>query len=135
MVSMNSKERVQRAFHFDKPDKVPASPTTIKSDFFPVPPKMIKSWQPTELPPHIKGNIANLGKFFYKKFIYSWNDSKVPTKMLADKWIEFGNKHACPWFRAVIINERVFAVFKNLLNKKNFNVTKEDTINCVWREK
>ena len=33
---MNSKERVKKAFHFDKPDKVPLLCVSLKSDFFTV---------------------------------------------------------------------------------------------------
>lgn len=85
---MISKERVQRAFHFDKPDRVPMSPTTLKSDFFPVMPNLPRSWQPKDYPPHIKGDLAKLGNFFYKKFYYNWNDENRKLLGFPKKWWE-----------------------------------------------
>lgn len=85
---MKSKERVKRAFHFDKPDRVPMSPTTIKSDFFPVMPNIPRSWQPKDYPPHIKGDLSKFGNCFYKKFYYAWNDENRKNLALEKKWWE-----------------------------------------------
>lgn len=87
-LKMISKERAKRAFHFDRPDCVPASPTSLKSDFFPVFPSLPRSWQPLDYPPHIKGNLANLGKFYYKKFVYRWEDELREQLGLGNKWWE-----------------------------------------------
>ena len=64
---MISKERVHRAFHFGKPDKIPSAPTNLKADFFPNFPSPPRSWQPTNYPPHIKIGSKRLGGFFFKK--------------------------------------------------------------------
>ena len=85
---MKSKERVKRAFHFNHPDRVPMSPTTLKSDFFPVMPNIPRSWQPNEYPPHIKGDLSNFGNFFYKKVYYDWNDEYRKKLGLEKKWWE-----------------------------------------------
>ena len=42
---MSSKERVRRAFHFEKPDSVPMSYMNLKNDFFPVSQFLPRSWQ------------------------------------------------------------------------------------------
>lgn len=85
---MNSKERVQRAFHFTRPDKVPMSPTTLKSDFFPVMPNIPRSWQPKDYPPHIKGDLSKFGNFFYRKFYYDWRDENREKLGLEKRWWE-----------------------------------------------
>ena len=85
---MRSKERVQRAFHFKNPDRVPMSPTTLKSDFFPVMPNIPRSWQPTNYPPHIKGDLSKFGSFFFRKFYYAWNDQHRKNLGLEKKWWE-----------------------------------------------
>lgn len=85
---MKSKERVKRAFHFDRPDKVPMSPTTLKTDFFPVMPNIPRSWQPTDYPPHIKGDLSKFGNYFYRKFYYSWNEEHRKSLGLEKKWWE-----------------------------------------------
>lgn len=94
---MKSKERVQRAFHFNKPDRVPMAPPTLKSDFFPIFSVLPKSWQPAQYPPHIKGDLSNLGKWYYKKFVYSWDDEKRKGLGLPKKWWEHPNKTINEW--------------------------------------
>ncbi|MHA1148765.1 MAG: uroporphyrinogen decarboxylase family protein [Promethearchaeota archaeon] len=83
---MNRKERVQRAFHFNRPDRVPMSPATLKSDFFPVMPNIPRSWQPPDYPPHIKGDLSKFGNYFYRKFYYNWNDENRKRLGLEKHW-------------------------------------------------
>jgi uroporphyrinogen-III decarboxylase len=85
---MLSKERVQRAFHFRKPDKVPSAPSNLKADFFPIFPSPPRSWQPTEYPPHIKIGSERLGGFFFKRFVYSWDDNIREQMGSQKKWWE-----------------------------------------------
>ncbi|MFX0080807.1 MAG: hypothetical protein ACFE94_03545 [Candidatus Hodarchaeota archaeon] len=42
---MNGKERVRRAFYFEKLDAVPISCMTLKTDFFPVTQFQPRSWR------------------------------------------------------------------------------------------
>lgn len=66
-------------------------------------------------------------------FIYSWNTSKKPTGMLVDKFIEFGKKHGCNWYKATATNDRVFTIFKKALEQRNLKVMKQKTINFIGR--
>ena len=74
-LAMISKVRVQKAFNFQKPDKVPNAPSNLKADFFPIFPFPPKSWQPTEYPPHLKIGSKRLRSYVFKKFVYSWDDN------------------------------------------------------------
>ncbi len=73
-LTMISKERVKKAFHFDKPDKIPSAPSNLKADFFPIFPSPPRSWQPKNYPPHIKIGSERMRSFFFKRFVYSWDD-------------------------------------------------------------
>ena len=67
---MNRRERVKKAFHFDKPDRVPMSAFSFDSDFFPVEPHQPISWQPIDYPPHVNGGsfqIENKSNEWIKK--------------------------------------------------------------------
>lgn len=61
---MNSRERVRRAFHFDKPDTVPMSCINLKTDFFPIIQFHSRTWQPKDFPSQgqIKSEILNFKK-------------------------------------------------------------------------
>jgi hypothetical protein len=67
-------------------------------------------------------------------YIYSWNTSKIPTQLLVDKWEAFGKKHSCPWYQATVINERVFTVFNKIAKKRNYEITRHDTVSFVGRK-
>lgn len=69
----------------------------------------------------------------YCDFVYSWNTAKIPTNMLADKFIEFGKKHGCVWYRGTAINNRVFNVFTKILEGKKLKIIKDDAVNFVGR--
>ena len=69
---MNSRERVKRAFHFDKPDRVPLLAVTLKADFFSVLQFEPRSWQPTKYPPHVMGGDLVFSNPFLRWIVYSW---------------------------------------------------------------
>ncbi|MBD3195565.1 MAG: hypothetical protein GF317_10945 [Candidatus Lokiarchaeota archaeon] len=70
---MNSKERVKRAFHFQKPDRVPMSCINLKTDFFPVTAYPPRSWQPKgKYPPHVQGGVNSIAKWTFRTFVYRW---------------------------------------------------------------
>ncbi|MGM0469116.1 MAG: uroporphyrinogen decarboxylase family protein [Promethearchaeati archaeon] len=69
---MKSEERVRRAFHFENPDRVPMSCLSLKTDFFPVSIYPLRSWQPTNYPPHVQGGVDSIQKLSYRIFTYRW---------------------------------------------------------------
>jgi len=69
---MNSEERVKRAFHFKNPDHVPMSCLSLKTDFFPLSIYPLRSWQPTEFPPHVQSGVDSMRKLSYRIFTYRW---------------------------------------------------------------
>ncbi|TXT63479.1 MAG: hypothetical protein BAJALOKI3v1_360005 [Promethearchaeota archaeon] len=83
---MDSKERVKRAFHFDKPDRVPMSCVNLKTDFFPVSIYPPKSWQPKEFPPHVQGGVDSIRKFYYRTLIYRWKRKYRKAAGYERKW-------------------------------------------------
>ncbi|MFX1389490.1 MAG: uroporphyrinogen decarboxylase family protein [Promethearchaeota archaeon] len=83
---MNSKERVRRAFHFEKPDRIPMSCMNLSTDFFPVSQFQPKTWQPREYPPHIPGGIFNLAKKYYRLIIYDWDKKNRNDLGFEKKW-------------------------------------------------
>lgn len=83
---MNSKERVLRAFHFEKPDRIPMSCMSIKTDFFPISQFPPRTWQPYNYPPHVPGGVNSSAKFFYRKIMYDWNKKIRNNAIYKKKW-------------------------------------------------
>ncbi|MFX0186958.1 MAG: uroporphyrinogen decarboxylase family protein [Candidatus Hodarchaeota archaeon] len=83
---MNSRERVKKAFHFDKPDRVPMSQMNLKTDFFPVHQYHPKSWQPQNYPPHVRGGVEKITKITYRKFVYNWKNTMRKEAGYSKKW-------------------------------------------------
>ena len=69
---MNRRERVKKAFHFDKPDRVPMSAFSFDSDFFPVEPHQPISWQPIDYPPHVNGGSFQIENKAFMKLILEY---------------------------------------------------------------
>lgn len=83
---MKSRERVKKAFHFDKPDRVPMSQMNLKTDFFPVHQYNPKSWQPQNYPPHVRGGVEKMTKITYRKFVYNWKNTLRKEAGYSKKW-------------------------------------------------
>ena len=83
---MNHVERVKRAFHFDKPDKVPIFYVGLGTDFWPAFSYDPPDFQPTEYPPHIWGGPSyystKLARFLY----YKWDNIHRKNLGLPKKW-------------------------------------------------
>ncbi|TXT67372.1 MAG: putative Methylcobalamin:coenzyme M methyltransferase [Promethearchaeota archaeon] len=94
---MNSKERVKAAFHFNKPDKIPISCLSLKSDFFPVRIYPPKSWQPIDYPPHVPGGVDSISKPLYRLFIYRWKRGNRIRAGYARKWWQYPHKSIDEW--------------------------------------
>ncbi|MBD3343058.1 MAG: hypothetical protein GF353_28430 [Candidatus Lokiarchaeota archaeon] len=94
---MNSKERVKRAFHFDKPDRVPMSQINLKTDFFPVSQYEPKSWQPLKYPPHVQGGVTTIAKFFFRNFVYNWKKKNRKQAGYPKKWWKEPNISIDEW--------------------------------------
>ncbi len=85
---MNRKERVKRAFHFNRPDRVPILGLTAYSDFFPIEPAPPKSWQPTDYPPHVNGGVTAISAKSYRNHVYDW-DKDIHDKLgYTESWWE-----------------------------------------------
>ncbi|MFO8019262.1 MAG: uroporphyrinogen decarboxylase family protein [Promethearchaeia archaeon] len=94
---MKSRERVRRAFHFNQPDKVPMSCISLKTDFFPVSPTEPQSWQPTDLPPHVRGGVNTISKWYYRWFIYNW-DKEIRKKLGYPRdWWKYPHESVDEW--------------------------------------
>jgi len=85
---MKSKERVKRAFHFDKPDKVPRTTLSLATDFFPVIAVEPKSFQPTDYPPHLLGGPNGYKNWIMRRLIfnYKWKSKHRKNLGLQRKW-------------------------------------------------
>jgi len=94
---MNSEERVKRAFHFNRPDRVPISCLTLKTDFFPVNIYPPRSWQPRNYPPHVQGGVDSISKLFYRLFIYRWKRKYRKKAGYPRKWWETPHKSIDEW--------------------------------------
>jgi len=70
---MKRSERVKRAFHFDRPDRVPFIGLTPQSDFYPIGPNLPISWQPKNYPPHPFDGILAIANPSYRRDVYDWN--------------------------------------------------------------
>ncbi len=85
---MKWRERVKRAFHFDKPDRVPKSCFSLNVDFFPIPLIEPKNFQPKDYPPHILGGPNGYRNWWLRRLVfrYKW-DSKYRKQLnLPRKW-------------------------------------------------
>ncbi|MHA1294584.1 MAG: uroporphyrinogen decarboxylase family protein [Promethearchaeota archaeon] len=83
---MKSKERVKKAFHFDKPDRVPRACFSLNTDFFPVMVLTSQNFQPTNYPPHLFGGLNSFKlpmKFVLK---YKWKDECRKKLGLNKRW-------------------------------------------------
>ncbi len=85
---MKCKERVIKAIHFDKPDKVPRHiMMDPKTDMFLFSTYEPLSFQPTNYPPHIFGGPAVYGDSIYRTMIYKWNDeNRIKLGLPKDWW-------------------------------------------------
>ena len=83
---MKSVERVKRALHFDKPDRIPRAFFSLRTDFFPVLLMESKKFQPTKYPPHLFGGL-NANKFPMKLLNnYKWKKVNRIALGLEKKW-------------------------------------------------
>ena len=94
---MKSKERVKRAFHFNKPDRVPMSCFTLKTDFFPVIQFEPKAWQPKEYPPHVQGGAYTLSSRAVRWFIYNWKKKYRKEAGYPKKWWKYPHTSMDEW--------------------------------------
>ncbi len=86
---MNRRERVKRAFHFNKPDRVPFIGLTVDSDFYPIEFCAPISWQPTKYPPHVNGGAQNFAQNSYRRDVYDW-DKEIREKLgYSETWWEY----------------------------------------------
>ena len=84
---MNRRERVKKAFHFDKPDRVPMSAFSFDSDFFPVETHQPISWQPIDYPPHVNGGSFQIENKAFRRDIYDWdNDLRIKAGYSENWW-------------------------------------------------
>jgi hypothetical protein len=86
---MKSKERVKKAFHFNRPDKVPKyliAPGTDMWPFFAYEPI---SFQPTDYPPHVWGGPSLYSTKLYHTSIYTWKDEHRNNLGLSKKWWDY----------------------------------------------
>jgi len=84
---MRSRERVKRAFHFNRPDRVPKTCFGIKTDFFPLFSYVPKHFQPTEYPPHV-GIIGGIQQNWLINLVtrYKWKKEHRKKLGLPKKW-------------------------------------------------
>lgn len=87
---MKSKERVKRAFHFNKPDRVPLTTFALRCDFFVFPTTTPKSFQPKNYPPHIWGGATAYSSLLNLILGYKWKKRK--NLNLPRKWWNHENE-------------------------------------------
>ncbi|MBD3256706.1 MAG: hypothetical protein GF383_16550 [Candidatus Lokiarchaeota archaeon] len=85
---MERRERVKRAFHFNKPDRVPFIGLTPQSDFYPIEPQEPISWQPTDYPPHPIGGDAAIANPVFRRDVYHWKDDIRKDLGFSENWWE-----------------------------------------------
>ena len=85
---MKRKERVKRAFHFKKPDRVPFIGLTVQSDFYPISPNVPISWQPRNYPPHPPEGISVIANPAYRRDVYDWNNEIRENLGYSENWWE-----------------------------------------------
>ncbi|MHA1263954.1 MAG: uroporphyrinogen decarboxylase family protein [Candidatus Helarchaeota archaeon] len=92
---MKSRERVQRALNFDKPDRIPIFKYPPYTDVFPLVNLPLKSWQPNEknIYPHLISDIIRqLRLYRWKKPIWAPKDWYRREREEIDQW-------GCYWNR------------------------------------
>jgi hypothetical protein len=94
---MKSKERVKKAFHFEKPDRVPIAVVGIKYDFLYCPVVEPRSWQPKKCPPHVQGGVNTISKSYYRNFIYDWNDKNREEAGFSKGWWKYPHDSIDDW--------------------------------------
>ncbi|MFX0031872.1 MAG: uroporphyrinogen decarboxylase family protein [Candidatus Hodarchaeota archaeon] len=84
---MNSRERVKRAFHYEKPDRIPIfCMNLLKSDFLYGILFNPKLWQPNNYPPHVPGGINSISKLYYRLLVYNWKNEIRKRAKYKKKW-------------------------------------------------
>jgi len=84
---MNSRERVKRAFHFERPDQIPIfCMNLLKSDFLYGILFNPKLWQPNNYPPHVPGGVNSISKLYYRLFVYNWKNKIRKKAKYKKKW-------------------------------------------------
>jgi hypothetical protein len=85
---MNHRERVKKAFHFDKPDRIPKIKVGLSVDFFANPLVEPKSFQPKEYPPHILGGPNGYRRWWLRRLVfrYKWKSKNRKNLGLPRKW-------------------------------------------------
>lgn len=84
---MDCKERVKRAFHYERPDRVPIfCMNLLKSDFLFGILFNPKLWQPTDYPPHVPGGVNSISKLYYRLFVYNWKKKFRKEAKKAKRW-------------------------------------------------
>lgn len=85
---MNRRERVKRAFHFDRPDRVPFVGLTVQSDFYPIEPNMPITFQPENYPPHPNGGDTTIKNAAYRRDVYDWKREIREKLGYSENWWE-----------------------------------------------
>ena len=85
---MNRRERVKRAFHFNKPDRVPLLELGFESDFYPIDTREPTSWQPTNYPPHVDGGAQIIKVDSYRRDVYDWKKEIRESLKYPENWWE-----------------------------------------------
>ena len=85
---MNRRERVKRAFHFERPDRVPFLGLTVQSDFYPIEPNIPITWQPEKFPPHPNGGDTTIKNAAYRRDVYDWKREIREKLGYPEKWWE-----------------------------------------------
>lgn len=83
---MKSVERIQRAFHFNKPDRVPKSIGTPATDFFPALLVTSQNFQPTNYPPHLFGGLNAYNPPLNLLIGHEWKDENRKALGLSKNW-------------------------------------------------
>ena len=94
---MNSKERVQKAFLFDRPDKVPISCIGLQTDFFPILQLEPPEWQPNKYPPHVQGGDMTIANPLFRWVAYSWDRKLRKEAGYPRKWWNIPHKSIDEW--------------------------------------
>lgn len=70
----------------------------------------------------------------YCDFVHSWQTKKIPVQMLADEFVRFGKDMRAKYWKGDAINDRVYEVLKNCLEKNGLSVNKTPMVH-LWAEK
>ncbi|MFX1494299.1 MAG: uroporphyrinogen decarboxylase family protein [Promethearchaeota archaeon] len=95
---MKGRERVKRAFHYEKPDRVPIfSMNLIKSDFLYSILFNPKIWQPENYPPHVPGGVYSISKLYYRLLVYNWKKKFRKGAKYPKKWWKYPHTSIDEW--------------------------------------